>query len=91
MRPRIFAGLRHPNPEATGIVEAYVKAEISEEELSKRLYHHSERWGDPIPGVTRTQGLSDDELVAKLDYYREHGFSKRISENVNAAGKPKSR
>lgn len=56
--------------EASRFVNEYSRGEISTEEAEKRHYEYSQRWGDVIPGVTRTQGLTDDEILRGLNQTR---------------------
>jgi len=56
--------------EATRLVNEYARGEISTGEAAKRSYEYSERWGDAMPGVMGTKGLSDDEILRRLDESR---------------------
>jgi hypothetical protein len=56
--------------EATRFVNEYARGEISADEAAKRSFEYANRWGDAIPGVPRTQGLTDDEILARLNETR---------------------
>lgn len=56
--------------EATRFVNEYGRGEISRDEAAARNYEYSQRWGDPMSGSMRTQGLSDDEILRRLDETR---------------------
>jgi hypothetical protein len=54
--------------DATDFVTAYAMGKVTEKEMRERLsvYHH--RWGDsPIPGVTTQEGMTDEEIMKRLD------------------------
>jgi hypothetical protein len=53
--------------DATAFVTAYSKGEISQGEADERSYQYSRRWGEPIFGVFRTEGLSDEQILKQLD------------------------
>ena len=67
--------------EATRFVNDYSRGEISKEGAEERHYGYSQRWGDVIPGVERTQGLTDEEILARLDEARDPKFVERVSQN----------
>jgi hypothetical protein len=56
--------------DAMEFVNAYARGEISSPEAEERSYAYSQRWGDVIPGVMRTQGMTDEEIVKALDETR---------------------
>jgi hypothetical protein len=56
--------------EASGLVEAYALGEISQDELQQRMYEYSCRWGEPLPGVPRSEGLSDEQILARINQTR---------------------
>jgi len=64
--------------EATRFVNEYARGEISKEQAEKRHYAYSQRWGEVIPGVMRTQGMTDDEIIARLDEARDPRFVDRL-------------
>jgi hypothetical protein len=78
--------------DATSFVRAFVSGEIGAEEAERRSYVYSERWGDILPGVFRTQGLTDEAIVAALDTERKKPFAGRLSErplaNRGKSGSP---
>ena len=56
--------------EATGFVEAYAQGEIAQDEMERRMYEYSCRWGEPLPGVPRSEGMSDDQILARINKTR---------------------
>ena len=64
--------------EATRFVNEYARGEISKEQAEERHYGYSQRWGDVIPGVMRTQGLTDEEIIGRLDKARDPKFVDRL-------------
>jgi hypothetical protein len=65
--------------DATQFVNAYARAEITASEAESRGFRYAERWGDALPGVLRSQGLSDIEIIARIDEARDRNFVKRLS------------
>lgn len=64
--------------EATRFVNEYARGEITQREAEQRSTAYADRWGEVIPGVTRTQGLSDEEIITRLDAARANeGFVDR--------------
>ena len=75
--------------EATRFVNEYARGEISKEQAEKRSYEYSQRWGDVIPGVMRTQGLTDDEILQGLNEARvEQGLLGKHVLSRRTGGKP---
>jgi hypothetical protein len=56
--------------EATAFVEAYTNREVSQEQLEQHLLEYSRRWGEALPGVGRSGGLSDEEILGRIDATR---------------------
>jgi hypothetical protein len=56
--------------DATRFVTAYSRGDITPEETEQHNYAYSQRWGDVVPGVTRTEGLQDEEILKRLDETR---------------------
>jgi len=61
--------------DATAFVTAYSKGQISQDEAGERSCQYSRRWGEPIFGVFRSEGLNDDELLKQLDDARKRTSS----------------
>lgn len=77
--------------EARQFVNEYSRGEISKEQAEKRHHEYSQRWGDVIPGVMRTQGMSDEEILARLDETRDPNFVDRLMQNpTGRAGRKRS-
>src|SRR6185312_1311858 len=70
--------------EATAFVTAYAIGEISPKEAEERSYRYSRRWGDVIPGVGNTGGMSDEQILSTLDETRikQRHVSSRIREDA---------
>jgi hypothetical protein len=76
--------------EATGFVTAYALGEITAEDAARLSNKYDERWEAPLPGVFRSRGLSDDEILAKIDEARSSGHvDKLLSERLNPSSSPK--
>ena len=74
--------------DATKFVNAYARGEITADEAAKRNYQYSERWGEALPGILRSKGLSDEEILKRIDQVREPGFVRRLaSENLGTGRK----
>jgi len=56
--------------EASSFVAAYTRGEISAGEAADRGYQYSCRWGEVLPGVWRSRGMTDEEILAKIDATR---------------------
>lgn len=57
--------------DVTSFVSAYAKGEISPQEAEKRSIAYSTRWGEALPGVFHSRGMTDDEILAKIDETRK--------------------
>ena len=60
--------------DATAFVAAYSKGCISKEEAEERSYEYSRRWGEPIFGILRAEGLTDEQILKQLDEARNKLF-----------------
>lgn len=58
--------------DASRFVSAYGRGEISAEEAEKRSIEYSKRWGEALPGVGRSQGMTDEEILARIDETRRY-------------------
>jgi hypothetical protein len=56
--------------EATKFVNEYARGEISANEAAERNFQYANRWGDALPGIAGTHGVSDEEILRKLDEAR---------------------
>src|ERR1039458_5694219 len=56
--------------EASRLVGAYARGEISADEAAQRGYEYSCRWGEALPGVPRSHGMTDEEILARIDETR---------------------
>jgi hypothetical protein len=69
--------------DATRFVSAYASGEISAQEVENHSLAYEDRWGDVLPGVMRTQGLSDEEILARLDKARQATFAGRSTPSLS--------
>jgi hypothetical protein len=54
--------------DATDFVTAYALGRITEEEMHNRRMAYLYRWGeDPIPGVVVQEGMTNEEVIKRLD------------------------
>jgi hypothetical protein len=54
--------------EATGFVTDFALGKISEEKMMKLKSVYTSRWGDsPIPGVMTDEGMTNEEIMKRLD------------------------
>lgn len=68
--------------EATRFVGAYARSEITSEEAAKLGYEYQCRWGDPLPGVHRSRGASDEQILDRISGTRaKQGLAERYSGN----------
>ena len=56
--------------EATKFVNEYARGEISADEAAERNFQYANRWGDVLPGIASPHGVSDEEILRKLDEAR---------------------
>jgi hypothetical protein len=61
--------------DASDFVTAFLAGKLTLNEVNQRLSQYETRWGEPIPGGTAHEGMSDEEIIARLD--REHSFVRR--------------
>jgi hypothetical protein len=73
--------------DATRFVNAYARGEITSEKAAERGYQYSNRWGDALPGVPRSTGLSDEEILQTIDEARKPGFAERFGQKLSEKSK----
>lgn len=56
--------------EAMRLVNAYVRGELSPDQAAQHCCEYDCRWGDALPGGFRSQGMTDDEILATVDKTR---------------------
>jgi len=56
--------------EATRFVDEFASGKITQDTLENRMYAYSTRWGEPLPGVSRSHGLTDEEILKRIDAAR---------------------
>jgi hypothetical protein len=52
--------------ELGGLVTAFAAGEITPPEAKIRFDHYYKKWPDALPGVWEAQGISDEEILAKV-------------------------
>jgi hypothetical protein len=79
--------------DATHLVAAYSRGELSADEAEERSYQYSLRWGDALPGAARSQGLSDEEILKRMDTarIRKNPIDKLLSPDIASGHKKPSR
>jgi len=59
--------------EFAAFTAAYAAGEITPQEATDKYMQYKDKWGDPLPGVTRSiLYLGDDEIVADMN--KAHGL-----------------
>lgn len=53
--------------DATQLVTAYSRGELSVQEAEEQSQRYSSRWGEAIPGVARSLGMSDEQILKQMD------------------------
>lgn len=56
--------------EATHFVEAYAEGRISTDEMLTQAEEYSRRWGEALPGVRRSEGMTDEQILARINETR---------------------
>jgi len=56
--------------EAVSFVDAFASGKIRQDDLENRMRAYSRRWGEALPGVGRSRGLSDEEILRRIDATR---------------------
>jgi hypothetical protein len=64
--------------EATTLASDYSQGKISGEEAMERLRQFDRRWGEALFGASANTGMSDDEILAKIDETRASSSRPRI-------------
>lgn len=58
--------------QATELVIAYAKGELTPEETSQRLFEYEQRWGAALRGATAGPHLLDDDILQRIDWTRKN-------------------
>lgn len=58
--------------QASEIVLAYAKGELTPEETSQRLFEYDERGVSALRGATAQTHLSDEEILQRMDWMQEN-------------------
>ena len=64
--------------EATALVTAYTKGEISAEEAGEQRWKYTQRWGEALPGVVSMRGMTDAQILATIDEAQDPEFVERL-------------
>ena len=56
--------------EATELVTAYALGELTPEEADERNWRYHQRWGEALPGVSSTEAVTDEQILAAIDKAR---------------------
>jgi hypothetical protein len=76
--------------DATRFVNAYARGEISADQAAERSYQYQNRWGDALPGVPRSAGLTDQQILERIDETRKPNFVERLMEKqTGSSGRKK--
>jgi len=73
--------------DATSFVTAYSRGEIASAEAAQLSHKYASRWGDPLPGISRSQGLRDEEILDAIDETRARGLAQRVSRKGREPGR----
>ncbi len=66
--------------EANDVADKYASGEISSEQAMERLVSYDKRWGEALYGVATTAGVTDEQILARIDSARDNKeklFSKK--------------
>jgi len=74
--------------DAARFVTAYALGEISADEAENGAYEYACRWGDALPGVHRSQGMPDEEILQKMDETRSRRVPARALGKKRYRGTP---
>jgi hypothetical protein len=65
--------------DATDFVVAYALGKITAEQAMDRLMRYESRWGDsPLPDVPAIDGMTDDQILGRLDSDLPPGLRERL-------------
>jgi hypothetical protein len=56
--------------DATAFVNDYAAGKITSDEAAERSFQHSKRWGDALPGILSSEGMTDEEITKHIDEIR---------------------
>jgi len=56
--------------EAARVITDYANGATLYEEMSNRLDEYKARWGEALPGVTRSAGLTDEQILKRITKVR---------------------
>ena len=64
--------------EAAEFVNQYAAGKLTTEQMEQRLLQYDLRWGEPLPGTSAAPGISDVEILERMDSSRrEHNARRR--------------
>jgi hypothetical protein len=70
--------------DATEFVTAYARGKITAEEATSRMLRYGSRWGDPLPGVNINEGMTDEEVLGRLDQRPPEPLMEDLRSRLNA-------
>lgn len=63
--------------EVSEIARAYSAGEITPEKADELQFKYSYRWGEALRGISATEGVTDEQILAKIDSTRRPFVSPR--------------
>lgn len=57
--------------ELNAFVTAYENGKLTPEEATERMFRYDHRWGEALRGASAGGGISDEEILAKIDATRK--------------------
>jgi hypothetical protein len=58
--------------QASELVIAYAKGELSPAETSERLFDYDQRWGSALRGATAAAHLTDEQILKRIDWMQKN-------------------
>jgi hypothetical protein len=65
--------------EATDLVTAYSLGDLTPEQADERSWRYQHRWGEALSGASVSDGVTDEQILSKIDQTRGKYFSVRES------------
>ena len=85
--------------ELTDLVNAYSAAQITPEQADERMGRYQHRWGEALRGTSATEGITDEQILAKIDATRKpfrtaqetsEGYRRKFGSNPDGEGPARS-
>lgn len=58
--------------DVTEIATAYALGEMTAEEANKRFHRYGRRWGEALPGIASSEGMTNEQIIKTMDEEREN-------------------